>query len=141
MRAVVRPFVLFALMAVTTATVQSQVGPPGNPTGGGGSPVGAPGINQLYFNQGSPSTGVGSVTVSMTVQPNVGWTCNSVTIAIVDQNAQTLASVTLNNPGPTINQTFSGLGSNVNVDVEVDSVFQSGAQFDFPFTEANVTTQ
>ena len=76
----------------------------------------------------------------MTLQPTTGYTCTSVTIAIVDQKANTLASITIQNPGAAVNQTFSGLGSGVNVDVVVNSVFQNGSQFDYPYLEANLTT-
>jgi hypothetical protein len=135
MRALVRPLVLFTLLATFTAVVQSQ------DQGGVGAGLGGPGANIFLFAAGSPSPTTGGVNVGMTVQPTTGYTCTSITIAIVDQEGNTLATATIKNPGATVDQAFTGLGSGVNVDVVVNSVFQSGAQFDYPYLEANVTTK
>jgi hypothetical protein len=134
MRPLFRPVVMFAVLATFTAVVQSQ---DSGQQGAGGNP----GVNLIYFNQGSPSAIKGGVSVSLTIQPTATWTCNSVTISIVNQNAQTLATTTIDNPGGTVNQTFSNLGSGVSVEVVVNAIFQSGAQFEFPLIDADVTTQ
>jgi hypothetical protein len=134
MRTLVRPLVFFAFLIAFTAAVHSQ------DSGGTGSNGVGNGVNIMLFSPGSPSATTGGVKVSMTIQPTTGYTCTSVTIAIVDQNANTLASITIQKPGAAVNQTFSGLGSGVNVDVVVNSVFQNGSQFDYPYLEANLTT-
>jgi hypothetical protein len=136
MRAAVRPFVLFAVLVTFTTAVQSQgPGAPGGPGPGGG------GVNQLLFGAGSPNPAPGGVGVTMSVLPTTGYTCKSVTIFILDQNSKQLATATINNPGPTFTQTFAGLPSGITVTVNVESVFQSGAQFDFPSNEATTTTK
>lgn len=131
MRVLVRPLVLFALLATFTAAVQSQDGTTG---------AGTPGTNLLLFAAGSPSPTTGGVNVSLTVKPTSGYTCTSITIAIVDQEGNTLATATIKNPGATVNQSFTGLQSGITVDVVVNSVFQNGADFDYPYLEASVTT-
>jgi hypothetical protein len=105
---------------------------------GGGA---GPGVNQLYFAAGSPSATTGGVDVGLTIKPTTGYTCTVVTIYIVDQNSNILASATIKNPGSTVTQSFTGLGNNVNVDIQVNSTFQSGAVFDNPYLEGNVTTK
>jgi hypothetical protein len=136
MRVLVRPLVLFAILATFSAAVESQEGS-GQFGGQGGADSGT---NLLLFASGSPAATTGGVTVSLTIQPTTSYTCTSVTIYILDQDSNTLASTTINNPGATATQTFSGLGSGVTVTVQVDSVFQSGAQFDSPYLETTVTT-
>jgi hypothetical protein len=139
MRTLARPLVLFAIISTITTIVQSQ-DEGGTGTGGVGP---FPGTNFLLFTQGYPVAITGGVSVGLTIQPTTGYTCTSVTISIVDANtSQTLASITLQNPGSgQLIQNFYGLGSGVAVQVVVNSVFQCGAQFDFPYLEADVTTK
>ena len=104
--------------------------------------VAGPGVNFLLFAANSPSPTSGGVDVSLTIQPAPTYTCTSVTISIVDPSTnKTLATQTFTNPGATVNQSFNGLANNLPVQVVVDSVFQSGSNFDFPYLSANVTTQ
>jgi len=135
MRTLFRPVVFFALLAIFAAVVQSQEG---NGTGGESD---GPGTNFLLFSPGSPSATTGGVNVSISIQPTTGYTCTSVTISAVNQSGTTLATATIKNPGETATQNFTGLGSNVNVTIVVNSVFQNGGQFDYPYLEANVTTK
>lgn len=135
MRALVRPLTLLVLLALFTAAVQSQE------NGGQGSGDDGPGANVMLFAAGSPSATTGGVTVSITIQPTTGYTCTSVTISCVDSKGNTLATATIQNPGATANQSFTGLASGVNVNVIVNSVFQNGNQFDYPYLQANVTTK
>jgi hypothetical protein len=136
MRTHVRPVVFLALLGVFTAVVQSQEG--GNGSQGGND---GPGTNILLFAEGSPSPTTGGVSVGITIQPTTGYTCTSVTISCIDLNGNTLATMKIPNPGASVNQTFDGLGSGVDVNVVVNSVFQNGSQFAYPFLQANVTTK
>jgi hypothetical protein len=132
MRTLVRPLVFLALLAFFAAVVQSQ-------EGGGGEGDG-PGTNILLFTAGSPSPEVGGVNIGITIQPTTGYTCTSITISCVDQKGNTLATVTIENPGENVNQTFNGLGSGVSISIVVNSVFQNGAQFAYPFLQGSVIT-
>jgi hypothetical protein len=133
MRTLLRPIALFAFLALCTTAVQSQQ--PGGVDGG----VAPPG-NGMLFAPGSPSPTKGGVDVSVTISPATGYTCTSVTISCVDQNGKTIATTTINNPGATAAQSFTGLGNGVNVTVVVNSVFQAGNQFDYPYLEGSAIT-
>ena len=133
MRVLLRPFVLLVLLIAFTAAAQSQ-----QSTVGVGSPGG--GANIILFAAGMPQPISGGVNVGVSVQPTTGYTCTSVTISIVDQYSNTLASITVQNPGATVTQTFTNLGCNIPVQVVVNSVFQNGTQFDYPYLETDVTT-
>jgi hypothetical protein len=134
MRIFARPLSFLLILIFFAAVVQSQEGG----TGGEGD---GPGTNIVQFTNNSPTATKGGVTVSLSIQPTAGYTCNNVTIACVDQNSNTLASVSIDNPGATVTQVFTGLGSGVVVDVNVNSTFQNGNQFAYPFITATVTTQ
>jgi hypothetical protein len=134
MRTLLRPFVFIALLTVFTSNAQAQQG-----GSGGGNPP-PPAGNTITFVPGSPSATVGGVDVSIAINAAAGFTCTSVTISCVDHNNKTLATVTINNPGATASQSFMGLGSGVAVTIQVNSVFQSGNQFDYPYLEDTVTT-
>jgi hypothetical protein len=142
MRRLIRPLALVVLLASLTASLQSQDDSSGDPTStSSGNPTGLAGFNQLNFAANSPTPTQGGVDVSLTIQPNTGFTCTSVTIAVVDANTlQTLATATIPNPGATVTQSFTGLGSGVAVTIDVTSVFQNGNQFDTPYLEGAVTT-
>jgi hypothetical protein len=134
MRTFVRPISFLLILVFFAAVVHSQ-------EGGTGGESDAPGTNIIQFTNNTPTATKGGVTVNLSIQPTSGYTCNNVTIACVDQNFNTLASVSINNPGATVTQEFTGLGSGVVVDVTVNSTFQNGNQFAYPFIEATVTTQ
>jgi hypothetical protein len=134
MRTLSRPLSFLLILVFFSAVVQSQEG------GMGGNGDG-PGTNILLFATGSPSATKGGVNVSITIQPTSGYTCTNVTISCVDQNGNTLATATIEDPGSTVTQSFTGLGSGVVVNVVVNSTFQNGNEFAYPFLQATVTTQ
>jgi hypothetical protein len=132
MRVLVRPFVLLALLIAFAAVGQSQQSVQVTAPGG---------TNTLLFTTGMPQPVSGGVIVGVSIQTTTGFTCTSVTISIVDQNSNTLATLTIQNPGETVTQTFSNLGSNVPIQVIVNAVFQNGSEFDYPYLEGSVVTQ
>ena len=136
MRLVVRPLIVFAVLATFTAVVHSQ-GNGGNGGGGGGE-----GFNLCYFNTGSPSSpAAGQINCSLTVQPLPGYTCTSLQFSVVDPNLNTVASATQTNVSGQVTQNFTGLNSGVQYTVVINVTFQFGAQFDTNCFEAEVTTQ
>ncbi len=131
MRALARPFLLFACLCTFTAISQSQPAPPGRG-----------GINLIQWGTGSPAPTTGGVDVTVTIQPTTGWTCTELLIRVINADtAMTLAEHTTENPGASVSKSFTGLGSNVKLRVTADATFQNGPSFDFKDLEAFVTTK
>jgi hypothetical protein len=96
----------------------------------------------LDFAKGSPSATTGGVDVTVTDKATTGYTCTEITIRIVRvSDNQTLDSATFSNPGASVSKSFTGLGNNVNVRIDVSATFKSGTLFDFKDLEATVTTR
>ena len=128
MRAV-RTFLLLGLLVAVAALAQSQPAPGG-------------GINLLNFRLGSPSPTKGGVDVTVTARPTAGYTCTEITVRVVRvSDGKTLDSCTFQNPGGMVSKSFTGLGSNVGVRVDVQATFQNGSWFDFRDRDTTVTTR
>jgi hypothetical protein len=98
------------------------------------------GINLITFAAGSPTPTVGGVNVTVNIQPTTGYTCNAVTISVLDSNNNQLGTTTIIKPGATASASFTGLGSGTAIEVLVDATFQFGNMYDFKDISANTTT-
>ncbi len=129
MRAAVRPFLLLGVLFAFVTTAQPD-------------PVPGGGYNLLDFAKGSPSATKGGVDVTVTDKATAGYKCTEITIRIVRaSDGQTLDTATFSNPGGSVSKSFTGLGNNVNIRIDVSATFQGGTQFDFKDLEATVATQ
>ena len=126
-----RPLLFLSVLAGFAASVQSQPVPPGRG-----------GINLITWNTGSPAGTPGGVNASVLIIPTVGWTCTEITIRIIDDSTNmTLGTYTVENPGMTVSNSFTGLGSKVQIRVTANATFQNGGNLDFKDLEAFVATQ
>jgi hypothetical protein len=140
MRAAVRLSFLVVLAGSLTATANTRIIEPTDP-----SPllqtVPGGGVNELVFATGSPAPTTGGVNVSAQPKPTTGYICTKVTIRVIDNaTGMTLATYSVNNPVRIVTKSFTGLGSNKEVQVTVDAIFQNGDTFDTKHIEAVVTT-
>jgi hypothetical protein len=140
MRAAVRLsfFIVLAGSLTTTANARiiepTDLSPLLQPVPGGG-------VNELVFATGSPAPTTGGVNVSALPKPTTGFICTKVTIRVIDNaTGMTLATYSVNNPVRIVTKSFTGLGSNKEVQVTVDAIFQNGGTFDTKHIEAVVTT-
>lgn len=140
MRAAVRLSFFVVLMSSITATANAQIIEPADP-GQLLQPVPGGGVNDLAFARGSPSATTGGVNVSATPTPTTGYVCTKVTIRVIDNaTGMTLDTYIVNNAVRVVTKSFTGLGSNKQIQVTVDAIFQSGETFDTKHIEAVVTT-
>lgn len=140
MRAAVRLLFFAVLMGSLTVTANAQIIEPTDP-GQLLQPVPGGGVNDLVFSKGSPSATTGGVNVSAMPTPTVGYVCTKVTVRVIDNaTGMTLETYIVNNPVRVVTRSFTGLGSNKQIQVTVDAIFQSGETFDSKHIEAVVTT-
>jgi hypothetical protein len=99
------------------------------------------GVNNLVFSKGSPAPTTGGVNVSAQAQPTTGYVCTKITVRVIDNaTGMTLDTYIVNNPVRIVTKSFTGLGSNKEIQVTVDAVFQNVDIFDAKHIEAVVTT-
>ena len=128
MRALVRPFLLFAALCGFAAISQSQPAPGGQ-------------VNVFVWTSMYPVPMAGGVNTSVDITPAPSWACTDVTIRVIDAGTnKTLGEYSVENPGGTVQKGFGGLPNNLKVRVTADGVFKNGALLDFKQLEAFVTT-
>jgi len=100
------------------------------------------GVNYLGYSKNSPTPQSGGVDVSVDQKPTTGYTCTKMTIRVIDNmTGMTLDTYSVDNPGPTVAKSFTGLGGNRQIQVTVDATFQNGATFDPKRIMATTTTK
>ena len=105
-------------------------------------PLPGGGGNYLGFSKGSPTAQTGGVDVSVDQKPTTGYTCTKITIRVIDNTTgMTLGTYTENNPGGSVSKSFTGLGSNREIQVPAAATFQSGATFDPKHIMTSLTTK
>ncbi len=135
MRAAVRPLLFFALLCAFTAVAHSQPESTTDLTAIGGT-------NYLGWSKGSPSATVGGVDVIAIDKAILGYTCTKIVIRVIDDaTGATLDTITINNPGSPATASFTGLGNNRRVRIQVDATFQNGNLFEALQITGTVTTQ
>jgi len=101
----------------------------------------ADGVNDVVFAAGSPAPIVDGVKVSVMPKATSGYVCTKVTIRVIDNaTGMTLDTYVVNNPLRIVTKSFLGLGSNKEVQLTVDAIFQYDDSFDAKHIEAVVTT-
>jgi hypothetical protein len=99
-------------------------------------------VNYLAFSKNSPAPQTGGVDVSVDQKPTTGYTCTKMVIRVIDNaTGMTLGTFSVANPGPTVTNSFTGLGNNRQIQVTADATFQSGATFDPKRIMATTTTK
>ena len=90
-----RPLVLFALLGLFTASVQSQPAP------------GTGGINLFVWDLGSPVGTTGGVDTAVVITPTTGWSCSNVTIRCIDDATNKTSSIgPVTSTGPPMSPCF-----------------------------------
>jgi hypothetical protein len=100
------------------------------------------GLNTLAFESGSPTAAPGGVNVAVNQKAAPGFTCTQVVIRVVDNTTgETLASHIVTNPGGSVVKSFTGLGANRVVEVQVSASFATDDAIEAKRISAVVTTR